>query len=100
MTIQEDINRTLEESVTLPPGWYCSSVSVSGVGVYEKIEHKRDRKGVYPSRFKVFFNGWAGGWTATQGSSGSSQELFPGQAFPEYIGAIMAVEIMLADAGS
>lgn len=99
MTIQEDINRTLEESVTLPPGWYCSSVSVSGVGVYEKTYSPS--KGRWKQRYKVSFNGFAGGWIAMSGYVWDvSDQLFPGQVFPEYIGAILAIEIMLADAGS
>lgn len=88
----------------LPVGWYCMSVSVSGYGVYEKREllSVRDavrgykRTAVWRRTFRVMFNGWMGGWVADIKNEGDSY-FFGGQAFPTYLGAIVALEIELAN---
>lgn len=82
----------------LPSGWYCRSVSVSGYGVYEK--HKRTTRSIAGRQcyvwniYRVMFIGWMGGWVA---DTREGSYFFGGQAFPTYLGAIIALEIELAN---
>jgi hypothetical protein len=88
----------------LPPGWYCVATSPCGYGVYVKrVRDDSFSAGGGGFKFvsgrvvtyRVFFNGFMGGWIADVDRREGSYML-GGQAFSDPLAAMVAVEVELA----